>query len=396
MKEDNNAIEAPRFLSGTSGGEWVQYRVPKATDDSSKAEAATNRETLERFLNDVLLSENLVVLAGLGTTLCLNKPGAEKIAPEMSDLWEAAVQQAGSRFEQVMKEVKYSVDSSSTNIEALLSQCQLSQGLNPRPEIARFIEETEAVITRTCSFVKSKTELLIHENFLRKAARRPTRQPRAKLFTTNYDLCFETAASHARFIVVDGFSHTQPQEFDGSYFAYDFVRRDQDRDVPDYIPNVMHLYKIHGSIDWERRDGEITKTDQPTKPLIIYPRNSKFEASYEQPFIEMMSRFQLALRQPNTGFLVVGVGFNDAHIYQPIMSAVRANVSLKAVFVSPALSTVTKEPLQQIESLIRAGDSRLLFLAAGFEELTAMLPDLVAESEDERHRNRLRGSIGRG
>ena len=356
----------------------------------ASAQAQNHRQKLDQLLAEVLLSENLVVLAGLGTTLCLNKPGGPRIAPGMSDLWEAAAQKAGPHFEKLKAKVSYSTPSDGENIEALLSQCQLSQALRPAPDVAQFIADSEALIVENCRFVNEATDLTVHESFLRKVARRSTRQPRTKLFTTNYDLCFETAASHTRFIVVDGFSHTQPQEFDGSYFAYDFVRREQDREIPDYIPNVFQMYKIHGSVDWELRDSQIIKTPLPNKPLIIYPRHSKFEASYDQPFIEMMSRFQLALRQPNSGLLLLGFGFNDPHIWQPVMSAVRSNVSLKAIVVDPILPSSCKEPVKQMGNLIRAGDSRLVLLAAGFEDLVPILPDLVAATEDERHRDRLR------
>ena len=382
-----------KFLSAATGSEWATCVAPEGSDDIARAQAQNHRQKLDQLLTEVLLSENLVVLAGLGTTLCLNKIGVPRIAPGMSDLWAAAAQKAGPRFEELKAKVSYSTSSNGENIEALLSQCQLSQALRPAPDVAQFIADSEALIVEKCRFVNDTTDLTVHESFLRKVARRSTRQPRTKLFTTNYDLCFETAASHTRFIVVDGFSHTQPQEFDGSYFAYDVVRREQDRETSDYIPNVFHLYKIHGSMDWELRVSQIIKTPLPAKPLIIYPRHSKFEASYDQPFIEMMSRFQVAVRQPNTGLLVVGFGFNDPHIWQPIMSAVRSNVSLKAMIVDPALASSPKDPVKQIESLIKAGDSRLVLLATGFEDLVQILPDLVAATEDERHRERLR-SLG--
>jgi SIR2-like domain len=154
------------------------------------------------------------------------------------------------------------------------------------------------------------------------------------------------------------------------------------------------MYKIHGSIDWELCGSQIVKSPTPVKPIIIYPRNTKFEASYDQPFIEMMSRFQLGLRQPNTGLLIVGFGFNDRHIWQPIMSAVRSNVNLKAVVVDPGLADTCKEPVKEIENLIRKGDSRLVLLAAGFEDLVMILPDLVASTEEERHKDRLRSIQG--
>lgn len=391
MSETKVTTVRGRLLSSTTDSSWASYAAPdgsEAAEGSETGELKQHRQKLDQLLTEVLLAENLIVVAGLGTTLCLNKPNEDPIAPRMSDLWDVAAQM--DEFDQIKERVKYVSRPTGDNIETLLSQCQLSQALDPDPVVAKFIIEAEAMIVGKCRFVNDETDLSIHEAFLRKVARRSTRQPRTRLFTTNYDICFETAASHSRFILVDGFSHTQPQEFDGSYFAYDLVRRDQDREVPDYLPNVFHLYKIHGSVDWERRGDEVVKTSLPEKPLLIYPRHSKFEASYDQPFIEMMSRFQGALRQPNTGLLVIGFGFNDPHVWQPIMSAIRSNVSLKVMIVDPHLENSAKSPVRQIEALIRSGDSRLTLLAAGFEDLVPILPDLVAVTEEELHRKRVR------
>lgn len=60
---------------------------------------------------------------------------------------------------------------------------------------------------------------------LRKLARRRTRDPRLKVFTTNYDMCFETASSDLGMMVVDGFSYTRKRRFNGQYFNYDVVNR---------------------------------------------------------------------------------------------------------------------------------------------------------------------------
>jgi hypothetical protein len=277
------------------------------------------------------------------------------------------------------------------NIERFLSQCQLSIALSPDSKTKAFIERAEKLIVARCRFVTPDLILDRHELFLRKAARRSTRLPRMRLFTTNYDLTFESAASRTGFIAVDGFSHTSPSIFDGVNFSYDFVRRDDDREGPEYIPNVFHLYKIHGSVDWELRNGRILRTDQPPSPLIIYPRNSKFESSYNPPFLEMMSRLQLALRQPNTGLLIVGFGFNDEHLAQPLLAAIRSNVALKALIVSPLLSKEgeTNPHIDAISQLILSGDDRLAFLETSFEQLVTTMPDLVAVTEEEEHRKRL-------
>lgn len=195
-------------------------------------------------------------------------------------------------------------------------------------------------------------------------------------------------------MVVDGFSHTQPQEFDGGYFNYDFVRRERDREVPEFIPNVFHLYKMHGSVEWERKANQVVKRPEAERPLIIYPRYGKFESSYEQPFLEMMSRFQVSLREPNTGLLVVGFGFNDRHISQPLLSAIESNVGLKVVIVDPAVEGSENHAVRSCVSFIEAGDSRLVLVSGRFEELVPAIPDLVAATEAEEHQSRLRAVAG--
>jgi hypothetical protein len=378
------------FLSAEIGPTWASTQ-PTGNEEKLASEAAEARRILDRLLTDALVTDNLLVLAGLGTSRCVKHPTGKFPAPTMPVLWQAAADQAASTFEQIKSSVRYVTPQEGDNIETLLSQCQLSQLLQPDPFVEKFIIQTEALIVERCRFVDESVDLQIHETFLRKVARRSTRLPRVKFFTTNYDLAFERAASRSGFIVVDGFSHTQPQEFDGTYFDYDFVRRDDTSDMPDYIPNVCQLHKMHGSVDWEVREGRTIRTPNADRPLIIYPRNSKFESSYDQPFIEMMSRFQVALRQPNTALMILGFGFNDRHISQPIMSAIRSNVSLRAIVVAPDLQASKNSTIQEMTSLIRSGDSRVILINSTFEDLVPMLPALVTGTEEEQHRRRLRG-----
>lgn len=301
----------------------------------------------------------------------------------------------GGDFEEIIQRVGYQTDAGAENIEHLLSRCQLSHELSPDKLVGAFIARVEKLIVTRCDFVNGARGLDAHEVFLRKVARRSTRLPRMKLFTTNYDLCIEVAASRARFIVVDGFSHTSPQEFDGTHFGYDFVRRDIDREIPNYIPNVFQLLKVHGSIDWEEQRGRIVRTARPARPHIIYPGHSKFELSYDQPFLEMMSRFQAALRQPSTGALIIGFGFNDHHLNQPLLAAIRSNVSLKAVVIDPFLKNRTdNQPLAEMQALIHSGDLRLSLVECRFESFVQLLPDLVAATEDEQHKDRVLKATG--
>src|SRR5690606_5835295 len=136
------------------------------------------------------------------------------------------------------------------SIELLLSRCHLAQMLNPDETVQDFIEFAEHTIAEQCRFVKPDTDLHLYEAFLRKVARRSTRLPRLRIFTTNYDLCFEEAAARTGFTLIDGFSRYSPQQFDANYFRYDLVTRDGLEF--EFVQNVAQLYKLHGSVDWQR------------------------------------------------------------------------------------------------------------------------------------------------
>ncbi|MFW2358155.1 MAG: SIR2 family protein, partial [Hydrogenophaga sp.] len=213
------------------------------------------------------------------------------------------------------------------------------------------------------------------------------------------------AARKGRYVIVDGFSHTTPQVFDSLYFSYDIVKRESSPDSHDFIPNVFHLYKLHGSVDWtkSKSSGEIEKDPTSESPLLIYPRNTKYELSFEQPYLEMMSAFQTALRQPDTGLLVLGFGFNDNHLAEPILSAINSNLHLKVVVCDPGLGpwenkdkvlqdgNDAKHPyLSKLRYLIEHGDARLALISSTFEQAVPLMPDIAAETDLEQHYERIR------
>lgn len=382
-----------RLLTTYTKGEWTDLSPGEGE------EGVNYTDQLRQSLIEFLRSPNLIVLTGLGTSLCIKDDSGKKLAPTMRNLWDTIEERVKPEvFTEICTLVRHRTKTDPdtgektfvADIELLLSKCLVFQQYRPSPKVRKFIRQAEAVIVELCDFLDEDSTLAVHEAFLRKIGRRPTRHPRTKLFTTNYDTAFETAASRIHFTVVDGFSHTMPQEFDSGYFAYDLVRRDDDGSVPNFIPNVFQLYKLHGSIDWQQDGDRIVKRVSPEKPVLIYPRHSKFELSYESPFLDLMSRFQGSLRQTETSLLVIGFGFNDKHLTQPILSAIRSNVGLRTLVVSPSLEGSENDAVALIENLISAGDSRLGLVAATFEEFVPFLPDLVSETEEERHRKRLK------
>lgn len=348
-------------------------------------------ERLGRSLAQILLAENLAVLAGLGASRCIADQNGSSSAPTMDDLWEAVAEADPEGLNAARSASGWSDDWPS-DVELLLSRCQMANELGSGNPLSEFIERAERAIVEACRFTSAGMALPVHEAFLRKVARRTTRLPRAQIFTTNYDLAFETAAANTGFAVIDGFSHSYPRHFDPAYFDYDYALRDRSRSSSpvDWAPNVVHLHKLHGSVDWAAADGAVQRVDAPTRPLIIYPRSTKFEVSYQQPFLELMARFQSALRRADSGLLIVGTGLNDRHISEPILSAIRTNIRLAAAIVSPDLESGGNGVTSEILDLIKRGDRRLVAISGSFEMLVDVMPDLVPTTETERHQSRVR------
>lgn len=57
------------------------------------------------------------------------------------------------------------------------------------------------------------------------------------------------------YTIIDGFSFSYPRIFNGANFNHDIVFREHTRvkQEESFIPNVIQLFKLHGSIDWEKQ-----------------------------------------------------------------------------------------------------------------------------------------------
>ena len=161
-----------------------------------------------------------------------------------------------------------------------------------------------------------------------------------KTFTLNYDTLFEQAARKGNYTIIDGFSFSIPRIFSGRHFDYDIVIRDGSRikNEDNFVPRVFHLYKPHGSVDWEKRGNNVYQNRAEEisveNSLMIFPQENKYEHSYEQPFFEMMTRFQAALRMKNTTLVVIGFSFGDKHILSMINEALEQNPSFQLIIVN--------------------------------------------------------------
>ncbi|WP_170760728.1 SIR2 family protein [Ruegeria lacuscaerulensis] len=399
-----------RIKTYMTNQEWLEEEAEPAEEFEGEAADGRDRpdparQEIDRVLSDIVRSKNLIVLTGLGTSLCVKDDGGNVKAPTMGVLWQA-VQQAYAEaregyptWNEVLQIARH--PEGNTDIEELLSRAKIAESFEAGEEqekISRFIADAERIIRGKVDFLDSNEQLPLHESFLRRLARRSVRRERLRLFTTNYDRCFEHAGQRAGFVVMDGFTLSQPSTFDPMHFSYDIVRRGSESDAPDYIENLFQLYKIHGSIDWEFDEdaSKINRVPSADRPLLIYPRNTKYELAFAQPYLEMISSFQSAIRKRDTGLLVVGFGFNDNHIAEPILAAIETNLALKVVVVSPNVQehSGANGHLSKISELINQGDARLSMIGATFEDIVPIVPDLTAMTDLERHVERVRAVRG--
>ena len=293
--------------------------------------------------------KHIVVLAAAGTSLD-NGPHKGKTR---DGLWESG----RNVIKQLYKELspcneKLKRIAKDKDIEALLSHVLLVEKVDEAKtsQLKPLREQLERIIRGACQLTLDMTNAP-HKTFLDKITARKASEPRVQLFTTNYDTLFEQAAQKGGYAVIDGFSFTSPRTFSGRYFDYDIVQRERTRlkDEESFVSKVFHLYKMHGSLTWEKTEqGMVQQVNSTESPLIVYPASDKYESSYEQPYFEMMSRFQQALRRENTLLIVIGFGFRDKHIQNVILEAVNQNPSFQLVIVNyNGNETIDREELKE-------------------------------------------------
>lgn len=399
---------------------WVAYE-DRLEDDGKTVEERGSKEQIDSALINALSASNFLTLTGAGASLCARNGDGEPHAPSMTDLWDAVSAAVGPvEFAAICaKFPKAKIDD---NIEKLLSLCKVYLELNEAAQagdadvdaVRNFVTQAESCILAKVDFVSQSTVLTAHESYVRKIGRRGFRKSRAKVFTTNYDLTLEEAARRLRFTMIDGFSHSLDQVYDPQHFDFDIVRREAAKEGPDYIPNVFHLYKLHGSADWRRIGADVfrSRDNKIGKPVLIYPRSSKYQEAFDPPYLDMMGAFQAALREPDSSLVIAGFGFNDDHISRPIISALETNLSLRLIIsdpgfilsendlrgVAPASAAHTiadggahpNSFLDKIKALAAAGDQRVHLINGRFEDLAEGLPDLIGETDRERHIERVK------
>lgn len=371
---DTNASQGPSFKQPHTS-EWRSLEPEQGNEESKKA-VQKNQEELHGMLLASLQMQHLVVLGGSGCSL-----GAG--GPSMTDLWNEVVGDVPTdEAKKAAESVGYDV--TNKDVEALLSRVEASLALKEDNDLKTFLAYSKSKILKKCTdFLINKNDgLEAHRTFVHRLSRRRARDHRLKIFTTNYDLCFERAASDLGAVALDGFSFVSPRRFDPRFYGYDIVRRARNGDESaSYLEGVLLLYKLHGSVNWARKeDGRIFEvaSPKPEDACLIYPAAGKYQQSFTQPHLESMAQYLAAVREPNSCVIVAGFGFNDDHLSAPLLTAASSNPHLRLIVVDPA----AKEKIEKNEGhwkrlneLSQQGED-VWFIASDFGNFSKLIPDL--------------------
>ncbi|WP_323141728.1 SIR2 family protein [Massilia phyllosphaerae] len=378
------------------------FKVLKETDEVDESGIGASRSALSEMFSTALQIPNVGFFAGSGTSL------GPVGGPSMWDLWQQAmcpdVQDVLSENAARVLDIVHYGERDNPNIEHFLSQCDSYLAFTENDVVSTFVNDVKALILRACSdfLTNPASDISSYRNLLQKLARRRVRDPRLKVFTTNYDMCFETAASDLGMVTIDGFSHTRRRRFDGKHFTYDIVRRETDSH--EFAEGVYQLLKLHGSVSWSREGKDIYEdiAPRPANACLIYPAKGKYQQAFLQPHLELLSRFLEFLRQPNSCLMISGFGFNDDHLSEPIYSAIQSNPSLKLILCDfQCIAHIhnrghngSSPYWEKMHDLAQQGFD-IHFINSSFSDLVGYIPHLRSASPAEQLANAVRRVGGR-
>ena len=188
------------------------------------------------------------------------------------------------------------------------------------------LETFESSIRETIVRLSSPDEANIpsplpHDDFaiwVRKARRKYP----VEIFTTNYDVLIERSLEHARVPVFDGFVGSY-----APYFSPDSI--ESDSTMPGY--EWSRLWKIHGSVNWDLRQGSVVRTTGPCTGEMILPSHRKYDESRKLPYLALIDRLARSMARDGALLVTCGYSWSDEHINAVILAALDTHPANHAI-----------------------------------------------------------------
>lgn len=299
---------------------------------------------------------NTCFLFGAGCSLCAGKPS-------IAGLTETVRSRLTQPVQDLLEDLKGN-GSRPANVEDLINYLlrirQLAESRNTPFEREDWKVETvdsellgiqKAIVEEVGVDWKSSCH---HERFLTRLASARPRKP-IDIFSLNYDTVLEASLESVALRYTDGFVGSENAYFDPSVFDH----------IPEGTP-FFRLYKLHGSVNWIRRDDDSVRRC-PGNSLgespraVVYPAEQKYVQTQYGIYETLMRCFRDRLRAPdnNNKLIVLGYGFGDEHINVAIEDSIRtpgSNLTVHA-FVGPEEDMLAQR--SRFETMLSRCDHRL-------------------------------------
>jgi hypothetical protein len=284
-----------------------------------------------KFLRQTLSQDKKPIgfFISAGCPLSVNMPeGRWPLIADVAGLTKFIKEELSSKtdeantFDKLLTEVTLS-KKSIENIEDILSFIRGLKEVSIGNTVRGFTEEDLITLEKDiCNKIVNKLDVLLpdKESPYHKLAKWISidREKPIEVFTTNYDLLLEQAFEDLSVPYFDGFVGSRQSFFD--------LRAVEDNLIPKHW---TRLWKIHGSINWFQKENKevfrSSRTSEIDASHLIYPSHLKYEQSRKMPYLALIDQLNHFLRIPNSLLIFSGYSFNDEHLNDTILSALKAN-----------------------------------------------------------------------
>lgn len=243
-------------------------------------------------------------------------------------------------------------------------------------EAKNYIEtrtDPDEQINEVRKFIKAQIKKNIHSEAVIKLYKefymrtiRKSRQNPINIVTTNYDLFNELALDSLGFFYNDGFSGTFRRRFNPLVYNYIYANNmNLNKSVWNRVDNFYNLFKIHGSVSWEKQNGNIYEKDPENikaENVMIYPTPLKDRSTLMVPYSDLFRNFQNHLAKPNAVLITLGYSFGDDHINRVILDNLSIPSFRLIIFGDAGTEKVIdgQEKDSNILRLLKAHDPRII------------------------------------
>lgn len=342
-------------------------------------------ETLKEKLREFFNLKNVNFLFGSGTSSgavptmseLYKKLHFSDEEKELKNVFHCIKRQVGENLEKCLS-VMYAARAYYEGIRSKVEKDQDDIDYN-KTLYDQLIEKVEGHIFKEINIEFDSEEamqvLSYYKTFYQKLALRSKDNSRIRVFTTNNDLFNETALDALNIHYINGFGGGLRKFFNPALFNYTWSKR-MDTSIDKYEPaeDMVYLYKIHGSVNWEETETlennyfEIEEVRHSKKkgknPVLIYPTPTKQDKSLGSPYVDLFREFQHKLLESHSVLFVIGYSFSDRHVNEIIYRALSTNSTLNVVIFGkkPDESQHKEKPIFFID------DNRIFTISGSIEE----------------------------